>query len=140
MMHLEKALMYYRKAHVILTEAEKDLQIQCHHKAISAFYFAIEAIANVLLAIKKQKTRGFSGRLAVIRQILGAELSSEIKNIHEMREKADHREQILSKEIAIKIAEKARNIFMKIKIEAEKELEKQGVKIKDHEGNFSALG
>ena len=131
MNHVKKAYMFYKKALVLLSEGEKDLEIGCYNKAVSAFYFAVEAMANVLFAIKKQKTRGFGGRLSIIRNIFGKEISTEIKKLHELREKADHREIIFNKRVAQEAADKAKELFEKIRKRALRELNMAGLNLEN---------
>jgi len=58
MNNIEKSYLFYKKALILLFEGKKDLDVGCYNKTISTFYFAVDAIVNVIFAIKKQKTRG----------------------------------------------------------------------------------
>ena len=96
----ELALKYYEKARILKKEAEIDLKCGAYNKAVSAMYFMNEALANAIFSIKMQKTRGFSGRARLIRILFGSKIYKLFLKLHELREKADHKELLFNKEIA----------------------------------------
>ncbi len=96
----ELALKYYEKAKVLKRELFIDFEHGAYNKAISGAYFMVEALANAIFALKKQKTRGFSGRANLIRELFGVKMYKNFLKLHELREKADHRERIFTKQDA----------------------------------------
>jgi len=107
-MSLAKVKKLIRKGFQLYEEAERDLEIYCFNKAVSAAYFAVEAFANAIFYIKKQKVRGFRGRINLIRNIFGEELGEKMEKLHEKRNNADHYEALMTREdakYALKIAD-----------------------------------
>lgn len=92
----ELALKFYEKAKILKQELLIDFKYNAYNKTISTAYFMIEALANALFALKKQKTRGFSGRANLVRELFGIEIYKQFLKLHEFREKADHREVIFN--------------------------------------------
>ena len=120
----ELALKYYEKSKVLRKEALIDFEHGAYNKCISAAYFMVEAVANALFAIKKQKTIGFQGRANLIKQLVGFEEFLLFLKIHEYREKADHKEIIFSSDIAEFVLRKALELYEKIEKKFIEELRK----------------
>ena len=120
----ELALKYYKKSKVLRKEALIDLEHGAYNKCISTAYFMVEAIANALFAIKKQKTIGFQGRANFIKQLVGFEEFLLFLKLHEYREKADHKEVIFSGEVARHVLKKAMELYEKIEKRFIEELRK----------------
>ncbi len=107
---------YIRKGKILLQEARKDLEIGNYNKCVSAAYFAVEAFANALFLIKKQKTRGYRGRIALVRSFIGDKYAEMMEVLHDMRSDADHRDKLMTRsdaEYAIKTAEELINALVK---------------------------
>ena len=107
---------YIRKGRVLLEEARKDLEIGNYNKCVSAAYFAVEAFANALFLIKKQKTRGYRGRISLVKSFIGEKYAEMMEVLHDMRSDADHRDKLMTRsdaEHAIRIAEKLINALVK---------------------------
>ncbi|MHA1676704.1 MAG: hypothetical protein ACTSU6_05950 [Candidatus Njordarchaeales archaeon] len=81
------------------------------NKTISAPYYTVEAIVNAIFSLKKQKTRGFSGRASLIRMLFGMDMYRQYLKLHELREKADHKEIIFDQSGANSAFEAALAIF-----------------------------
>ena len=111
----ELALKYYEKSRVLRKEFTIDLKYGAYNKAVSSAYFMVEALANAIFALKKHKTRGFSGRAALVRELFGIELFKDLLKLHELREKADHREVILGKDEAHQAYELANKLYQVLK-------------------------
>jgi len=105
------AVKFYKKAKILKQEAQIDLRYGAYNKTISASYFMVEAIANAIFSLKKQKTRGFSGRASLIRMLFGMDMYRQYLKLHELREKADHRETIFDQSSASNIFKIALVIF-----------------------------
>ena len=114
-MYLERIREFIKKGEVLFEEARRDLEIGCYNKAVSAAYFSVEAFANVLLFIKRQKTRGFRSRVNVIRSLLGEEVGEIMENLHRKRSEADHYEKIMTREDAEEAIKVSRKLINKIK-------------------------
>ena len=123
----ELAKRYYEKAEVLSKEAEKDEEIGAYNKAVSAHYFRVEAMANALFALKKQKTRGFAGRKALIREFFGPEAELDFMRLHELRDLADHKADILGPEELMRAKELSNKLYPMIKSRVEEELKKVGI-------------
>ena len=112
----DKIRRYIRKGKILLQEARKDLEIGNYNKCVSAAYFAVEAFANALFLIKKQKTRGYRGRIALVRSFIGDKYAEMMEVLHDMRSDADHRDKLMTRsdaEYAIKTAEELINALVK---------------------------
>jgi len=100
---------YVRKAEELFREAKKDLDIGCFNKAVSTFYFSIESLANAILFKYGQRVRGFRGRINTIAILVSKKVAKDMLYLYELRVLADHKEDLMSKEMAygaFKIAEK----------------------------------
>ena len=102
---------YLLKAEILLEEAEKDFSMNLMNKAVSAYYFAIEALANAIASLLGQKTRGYMGRINLIKNLLGVKIANEMSILHQWRNIADHKEDLVSQELAGKVREKAKNLY-----------------------------
>ncbi|MGQ4892003.1 MAG: HEPN domain-containing protein [Candidatus Njordarchaeia archaeon] len=114
-MYLEKIRRFIRKGEVLFDEASKDLEIGCYNKAVSAAYFSVEAFANALFFIKRQKTKGFRGRVNVIKSLLGDDVGEIMENLHMKRNEADHYEKIMAKEDAEEAIKASKRLINMIK-------------------------
>ncbi len=81
--------MKFKKANVLFEEALKDLEIGCYNKAVSAAYFSVRLMAEVLL--KDIKTTKDDKIANAIGRILGKNFKEETMWLYEERKKADHR-------------------------------------------------
>ncbi|MGQ4895110.1 MAG: hypothetical protein ACP6IQ_10860 [Candidatus Njordarchaeia archaeon] len=55
------AVKFYKKAKILKQEAQIDLRYGAYNKTISASYFVVEAIANAIFSLKKQKREASLG-------------------------------------------------------------------------------
>lgn len=111
-MSLERVRKFVEKGLQLYEEARKDLEISCFNKTVSATYFAVEALANAVFYVKRQKVRGFRGRINLISNILGKELGEKVEELHRTRNDADHYEVLMARkdaEQALKIADEIIN-------------------------------
>jgi len=104
-----------KKAEKLLEEAEKDLEVGCFNKAVSASYFAVrlaaEAMLKGVITTKDDKIANAVGR------VLGSDVREEIMWIYEERKKADHRPFFFDEKRASLVFGKASEVFEKIKEE-----------------------
>ncbi len=112
---------YLRKAEILLDEAEKDLTFGCFNKAVSAYWFAIEALIRSILLKHRRRIYEREGRLiSEFRKFLlevkpeYVVLINDINSIYAMRKIADHKSKIIEKERAKKISTKAKYIFSRL--------------------------
>ncbi len=109
---------YLKKARVMLNEAEKDLGNGCYNKAVSASWFAVEALLRAIVLRKGKPVPERPNRLiSLIHRIIRLEhpdkkhLIPIISSLYEKRKRADHREVILDLTHAIKSLSQARKIY-----------------------------
>jgi len=120
---MSKILSFMKKGDSLLKEANIDIINNCFNKAVSAYYFAVEAYANAIFLVKKQKTRGFRSRVAIIRNIFGDETMRKFEKLHDLRRKADHEEHIMNKENA----NEAKNLSKELINKFRRYLQKQAI-------------
>ncbi len=108
--------MKFKKANVLFEEALKDMEIGCYNKAVSAAYFSVRLMAEVLL--KDVKTTKDDKIANAIGRLLGREFKDEMMWLYEERKKADHRPFFFDEKRASLVIERASNILevMKDKI------------------------
>jgi len=104
-------LKFYEKAKILRDELFIDFKYGAYNKAVSCSYFMVEALANAIFSIKKHKTRGFSGRANLVRALFGINAYKDFLRLHELREKADHREVLFGEYDAKDAIEIAENLF-----------------------------
>nr|MDO8081766.1 HEPN domain-containing protein [Candidatus Freyarchaeota archaeon] len=86
------------KALLILKEAQKDSEIKCYNKAVSAAYFATRMATESFLANRIQNLPRRDDKLANVLRNLGfAPLADKLLLLYEQRKKADYGERIMNK-------------------------------------------
>ena len=112
---------YLRKSTILLNEAKKDLEIGCYNKAISASWFAIEAILRALLLFLRKPMMERPGALiGQIQRIFNHTypdykfLLPQIHSIYEKRKRADHRETLYGEKDAELVVRAAEEIISNI--------------------------
>ena len=86
--------------HTILeSEAEKDVEIGCYNKAVSAFYFALRYLAEILLRRLQCSVPRRDDKLANSIESLGLRNTAKsLRFLYELRKKADYMEESVNKE------------------------------------------
>jgi len=109
----------FKKAKVLFREACKDLENGCYNKAVSAAYFSVRLMAEVLL--KDLKTTKDDKIANAVGRILGREIKEEILWLYEERKKADHRPFLFDRERASLVVSKASKLLKIIESEISSE-------------------
>jgi len=112
---------YVEKAEILFNEAIEDMNIACYNKAVSAFYFSVEALANALLAKCNQRVRGFRGRINIVAALVSEEIANDMLRLYELRVLADHKETLVGKQTVYEAFEIAKKIYAKLKQHIEEE-------------------
>ncbi len=105
---------FVRKSKLLLRQAEIDLSHGCNEKSASASYFAVENAINAL-SLKRQGNipRGYRSRLALIGRWLPSE-ASRFDEMHRIRVRADHWDDLISREEAERQLNMAKEMIRKI--------------------------
>ncbi len=105
---------FARKSRILLHQAEVDLSQGCNEKSASASYFAVENAINAL-SLKRQGNipRGYRSRLALMGRWFPEDVS-EFDSMHRVRVRADHWDDLISKEEARKQLDEAKRMIDKI--------------------------
>jgi len=108
--------------HTILeSEAEKDVEIGCYNKAVSAFYFALRYLAEILLRRLQWSVPRRDDKLANSIESLGLKNTAKsLRFLYELRKKADYMENSVNKDEVVECLK----FYKKGKQELLKRLEK----------------
>lgn len=86
------------KALLLLREAEKDLDIGCYNKAVSAAYFSARMATEIFLKSKVKHLPRRDDKLANTLKSIGfTQLAEKLLILYEQRKKADYGEEAMSK-------------------------------------------
>ena len=86
---------FVRKSKVLYSEALDDLERGNFNKAVSGFYFSVEALANAIVYKYRQRVRGFMGRVNIISKLVSKDVGKKMLYLYELRVLADHKETLL---------------------------------------------
>ena len=116
-----KYIEYLRKATILLKEAKSDLKIGNFNKAVSAMWFALEAIMRGILIFCGEQVPAKSGALMskFVRFIMklgaNATLKDLLNSIYFVRMNADHKTRIIDKRCAERTWNKTENVLNELK-------------------------
>ncbi len=101
---------FAEKARLLLHQAEVDLSQGCYEKSTSASYFAVENALSAL-SLDKQGSipKGYRSRLALMGRWFPEEVG-EFDGMHRLRVRADHWDDLISREEAEDQLRKARRL------------------------------
>ena len=104
------------KVDVLLREAEKDIEIGCYNKAVSACYFAVRMEIEILA----NKLRGSVPRrddklINLLKHLGKEELAKDAFYLYEKRKDADYSHESLDKDTALKCFTISKRIIEEIR-------------------------
>lgn len=103
------------RALLLLKEAQKDSDIQCYNKAVSAAYFAARMATESFLAEKVQHLPRRDDKLANVLRNVGLEsLASILMELYQLRKNADYGERVMSIEDSGRAVTKAKTLIEKL--------------------------
>jgi len=107
----ERIKAFIKKGFKLFEESVTDFENKCYNKAVSGSYFAVEAFANALFYYKRQKIKGFRGRLNLIRNLISDDVAEKVESLHNLRVRADHYETLMTKNDAKRALECAKELM-----------------------------
>jgi HEPN domain-containing protein len=104
------------KADILLREAERDLEIGCYNKAVSAVYFAVRMELETLARkLGGNVPRRDDKLINVLKHLGKEELALDALYLYERRKDADYGSQSLDERLARKCLILGRKIIMQIR-------------------------
>ncbi|RDD53293.1 MAG: HEPN domain-containing protein [Candidatus Korarchaeota archaeon NZ13-K] len=100
------------KALILMREAERDLGTGNYNKAVSASYFAVRMVAELLL--RDLRTRKDDKIANALGRVMGEDSRRELMYLFERRKEADHRDRVFTREEAEDVVSRARSLLERI--------------------------
>jgi len=116
-----KYIEYLRKAIILLKEAKSDLKIGNFNKAVSAMWFALEAIMRGILIFSGKQVPAKSGALMskfvkfIVNLGANATIKDLLNSIYFVRMNADHKARIIDKRCAERTWNKTKKVLEELK-------------------------
>ncbi len=114
-MSWERADSFLRKSEILYEQAVRDAELGMYEKAVSAFYFSVEAAVSALsLRTQGSVPRGYRTRLAFLARV-DEELALDFDRMHLMRVRADHWDDLMGEGDARRQRELADTILSRLR-------------------------
>lgn len=101
-----------KKSFLLIKEAEKDIEIGCYNKAVTAAYFSARMVAEDFLKSRIKHLPRRDDKLANTLKALGfTQLAEKLLLLYDQRKKADYGEETISKTESLNALLHAREIL-----------------------------